>query len=237
MHAFDGRLLQRTLGWGALVSVVTLAIVMLTDESFSTAPMRVARMAAFAPGLAALGAAAAMGQAQSRGELGALHALGASPWRASRGALFGGWLIGAISIILLSTPLSDVSALFPALAPMQVWEPLGASLVDLAHGVIIDPSGDLYFADPERMRAAHEPGAGTAIACVASIALVTPIWLVIPIRFLPRLAAAAGTTFLTVLLLHGAAAGRIGVGWLVLAATPIALQALLGYRSAQRLLA
>ncbi len=113
MHAFDRLLGRRCFGLSLLLLALALAVVLATDEAGSTVGQRAARLAVFAPAVAVVAERLVLSQARARGELVALAALGASPWSQARGAMVAAWAVGALSLLVLLSPLSDVRSLFP----------------------------------------------------------------------------------------------------------------------------
>jgi hypothetical protein len=234
MHAFDRVLFWRALALTVLSSVVALAVAVLTDEPFSNWDMRLARMSALAPALGALGAGVALGQARSRGELRALCALGVSPFRVALGPMLAGWVTGAVAVALVLSPLADVSALFPRIPVAASWLWDGAGLVNGPHGVRVSPTGEPELSGTQwAARALSAPTCWAAALAIAPLGLVTPAWVSAPLCLGGRAAGLGITLGLTVLLLHAAAAQRVGPGWLPVDALPLALQATLGHARGQ----
>jgi hypothetical protein len=235
MHAFDRWLGRRTLGFAAAATAVAAGLVMLTDEAGSSAAMRGARLAALAPGLAALGGWLALTQASRRGELRALAALGASPWRAGLGASVAGWLIGAIAVLVLCSAWVDTRALFPAVSSSTTWAADGGTFVEPFSGVRVLPDGSLRVAEAMRSRPSGTvPGPLVAIVAVGPLAAILPVWLVAPLTSWGRAAAAALSGALLILLLHLVAGGQAPAITLVLAAVPLVLQAMVTAAAARR---
>jgi hypothetical protein len=230
MHAFDRVLFWRALALTALLGVVALAVAVITDESYSSWGMRVARMSALAPALAALGAGVALGQARSRGELRALHALGVSPLRVALGPMLAGWATGSVAVALVLSPAADVSALFPKVACNVPWTWDGAALVSGSGGLRVTPAGVPELGGALTLPVAlAAPTRWAAALAVAPLGLVAPVWVSAPVSLRARAVAVAMTGGLTVLLLHAAAAQRLGPQWLVCGALPLALQAVVGH--------
>jgi len=232
VHAFDRRLMLRAFAFTLLALVVAAGVAVATDEPLSTWPMRAARLAAFLPALSAIGAAAALAQARARGELRALAALGASPWRVTLGATAAGWLAGAIGVSVLMSPLADVRSLFPGVVVHAVWRNMGGALVDAAHGVRVEPSGAiLLLAAREAPALARGPSSFEAVLAIAPLALLAPPWACAPLSTGARMIGALGTIALIIVLLHAVAAARITPGWLVFGGVILAAQAAIAHRS------
>ncbi|MBN1607973.1 MAG: hypothetical protein JW940_15155 [Polyangiaceae bacterium] len=226
MHAFDRWLGRQTLGFTAAATALAAGVVMLTDEAGSSAGMRVARVAALAPGLAALGGCVALSQASSRGELRALAALGANPWRAGWGVSVAGWLIGAAAALVLCTTWVDASALFPAVPASATWAADGATFIEPFAGVRVLPEGSFRALEAVRPRGrGGGPGPVDALLGLAPLAAILPVWVVAPLASRGRAAVAALTGALLILLLHLVAGGQVPRIVLVLASAPLAVQA------------
>ncbi len=230
MHPFDRLLFRRALGFTVLLTLLALVVVAATDEPLSTPAMRVARMAAFAPLLAALGAWVALSQARARGEIGAISALGASPWRVARGPVLAGWLVGALAVGLLVSPWANVGVLFPAMPQQAAWHQQAASLLDPGVGVRVAASGAIVFVGAHPLRAPDAPGSLAALLAVLPLAVAAPPWAGARLSLLSRTLGAGLAVALAVVLLHAVAAGRAPAAVLVLAALPLAAQCLVGQR-------
>jgi hypothetical protein len=235
MLAYHRSLWLRSVATGLLLGVVALGVMAATDEGGSTPAMRIARLCAFTPALAALGAAATLELARSRGELRALEALGVSPWGAAFGATLGGWFLGGLAVVGLMLPWSDVAALFPTVTSHDTWvgnAGRAAQLLDRAHGVAVGVSGAVHWVEALPLAEGVEPspGRGAAIACFAPLAFVTPTWIAAPLPIARRGVEVALTFAIAVLVLHAVAAGRAVVWALPLAALPFAASAVLTHR-------
>jgi hypothetical protein len=232
MLAYHRSLWLRSVAMALLLGVIALGVMVATDEGGSTPAMRLARLCAFTPALAALGAATTLELARSRGELRALEALGVSPWGAAFGATLGGWFLGALAVAGLMLPWSDVAALFPTVTSHDTWVgQVGRTteLVDPAHGVAVGVDGGLRWVEALPLAQVADPGRRAAIACFAPLAFVTPTWTAAPLPIARRGVEVALTFAIAVLVLHAVAAGR-GVVWaLPLAALPFASSALLAH--------
>src|SRR6185503_19306495 len=167
LHGFDRLLARRTLAFTALAFAIAIGVTISTDEAYSTLGMRVARLCAFAPALSAIGAAVTLAQSRARGELRALEALGALPFRIARGPMVACWALGLIAALVLASPLSDVSSLFPALAAPAHWVLDRGALFDPVSGVRVlkDGSFELGTAAPA-LAAAFAPSGFVALLVV-----------------------------------------------------------------------
>jgi len=227
MHPFDRALFWRSLALTALAVLLALGVVVGTDEAFSTWRMRAARMSAFAPALAALGAGGALAQARARGELRALQTLGVRPWRLGLGPMLMGWGVGLVSVGLLASPLVDASVLFPRIAQSEPWTWHEGVLVSVAHGVQVAADGQIELEAAAAAAAGGFAATGVAaILAVGSLAAVTPAWVSAPISGLWRSVSSCATVALTILLLHAVAAERLPLAWLAAGSLPLAAQAL-----------
>lgn len=230
MHPFDRLLFRRALAFTVVSTLLALGVVVATDEPLSTPAMRVARMAAFAPLLAALGVWLALSQARARGEISALSALGASPWRVARGAVLAGWLVGTLAVGLLVSPWANVAVLFPAMPQHAAWHRQAASLLDASVGVRVAASGAIAFVGAHPVRAPDAPGPLAAFLAVLPLAAVAPPWAGARLSVLSRTLGAGLAAALAVVLLHAVAAQRAPAAVLVLAALPLAVECLVGQR-------
>ena len=225
MHPFDRSLCLRTLAFVAVVLVGVVAIVVTTDEAFSTLGMRVARVSAFAPAVAAIAAAVAIGRARARGELRALEALGSSPWRAARGATVAAWIVGAVAVAALLSPLADVESLFPVIAGKAAWTLEGGSLVDRAGGVRVAPTGAIELLDAaETTGARFRPTGAHAVLAIGPLAALTPPWITSPMKAGHRIVGGLAVGGLLIVLLHATAAGRVAPAFLMLGTSPLLVQ-------------
>ena len=226
MNSFDRSLFWQSVAFTLVSLGIAICVVVVTDEPFSTTPMRLARLSAFAPGLGAVGAAVAVARARGRGELRAQLALGATPWRAARGAALAAAVFGLLAVALLLSPYADPSALFPAVTPVS-WHHIGAGLVESGSGVYVSPAGEPSFATLRvSFGAGYEASHGAAATAIAPLALVVPAWITTPIRLRQRLLVAMLAALATVLLLHAVAARQLPAPALVLASLPLGIQAL-----------
>jgi hypothetical protein len=230
MHAFDRLLAWRSLAYTLLASLMTLGAVTLTDESGSSWAMRVARLCALGPALAAVGATLAVTQARARGELSALGALGVSPFRQELGPMLASWLVGGLAIAVLLSPLSDPSSLFPSIATPASWSFEGGKMIDAARGIRVDPDGSLALvAGLPATGGRFVPTGMAAVLAIGPHAVVTPVWLSARTGWAARTVTIGFAVALTVVLLHAASAEQIDPRWLVLGALPPGLQGALGH--------
>lgn len=226
VHAFDRTLFRRSLGILILLVLLGLGVMIATDEIGSTPRMRLSRLIAIAPGLIALGEGIVLAQSRARGEIRAMSALGASPFRATRGARAAGWFLGALGIALLLSPLTDPTPLFPAVVRSTPWLVLGSALGDPVTGARVTADGVVAFSSVTASAGlAQVPGRWAALASIAPIALVTPVWAACPLGIGSRLAAAFVAIVLAIVTLHAVAAGELPTFGLALAALPLLLQA------------
>ncbi len=225
MTPHDSQLFWRTLGACFLVLGLVLGVVVATDEAYSTAPMRVARLCAFAPLIAGVAFVVTLQRAERRGELRALAGLGASPWGAAWGGLCAAWLFGGVASLLVLTPLADVTALFPEPPLTSGWTVGNNGFFEPKRGIEVVADGSLRFLEPGAGRAAFsKPGGWQAMSTVLPQALVLPAWLAAPLRPRTRAWGFGLTLAFTLLALHAAALGRLSTILLPLVAAPIGAQ-------------
>jgi hypothetical protein len=230
MHAHDWLLFRRSLITFAVLAVMALGIVVGTDEAGSTTGMRVARFVALSPALSVLAQLFTLAQSEARGELGALRALGASPLRVARGPLLAGLAVGVAAMLTLASRSADVTSLFPAVSTPGSWVNTDLGLRDLATGVTVTPSGDVVFpAVPVAGLQSAAPDRFAALACLGPISLAAAFWGATPLGLPGRVAVAALTAFVAIVLLHATAAGVIPALWLAVAALPLVAQSAVGW--------
>jgi hypothetical protein len=202
--------------------------VVTTDEATSTPGMRVARMAAFAPLIAAIAALSIVSHARSRGELRAVECLGVAPWRAARGASLAALIVGGSGIVVLMTPYADAASLFPLMRSAVDWtiDPSG----DVAHslGVLITSDGRIALMAQVAETARVRPAAWAALPSLAPLALAVSPWTVTPMAPALRLASVVAAGMTTVFCLHLIAAARCAPMVGVTAAIPLVVATLLG---------
>lgn len=225
MHAFDRLLGRRCFGLSLLLLALALAVVLATDEAGSTVGQRAARLAVFAPAVAVVAERLVLSQARARGELVALAALGASPWSQARGAMVAAWTVGALSLLVLLSPLSDVRSLFPVVQGHASFTAVPAGLYDPASGVTHAADGSVTFGEPLLAAAAGAPGKLAAALFLAPLSLSLPLWGGSALGVRARAGGAMLAGSLALVSLHLVAAGRAPAGCLVLAALPLAAQA------------
>lgn len=225
MTPHDKQLFWRTLGLSTIALGAVLGVAAATDEAYSTTPMRVARLCALSPLVAALALAVTTRQAERRGELRALAGLGASPWSAAWGGLCAAWLFGVVASLLLLTSVSDVSSLFPEPPLMSGWLIKGSGFWEPSHGLVVTPDGTLSFVNQAHMPEPYpKPGGLEAASTILPQAIVLPPWLLAPLGTRPRVWGFGFTLALTLLALHAAALGRLAQVLLPLVALPIGAQ-------------
>jgi hypothetical protein len=230
LHGFDRLLARRTLAFTVLAFAIAIGVTIATDEPYSTFRTRVARLCAFAPALSAIGAAVSLAQSRARGELRALEALGVAPFRMARGPMVTSWALGLLAALVLVSPLSDTSSLFPVLAAPAHWVADRGALFDPVIGVRVLKNGSLELGTAApALGAAFVPSGFVALLVVGPLALFLPPWTGAPLGFFSRLPFVLVTLALIVVLLHAAAASRVHPAWLISGALPIAAQALFAH--------
>ena len=234
MHAFDWLVWRRCLGLSLLLSLLTAGVAAATDEAGSTLGTRLARLAAFLPAVVVIAQALVLAQSRERGEIGALAALGASPFRRVRGAILAGLCLGALAVLSLLSPWSDVSALFPVVGSATSFTVVGSGLEDPATGALYSPDGSICFgvASEPASSGLAAPSRAAGLGFVAPLMGAASVWGAAPMGALMRVAAAGVTFVVSVVLLHAVAKGRMPAAIMVLAAAPMALHAMAAYRRA-----
>jgi hypothetical protein len=230
MNVYDRATFRRALfAIGALLALAA-AVVVTTDEATSTASMRLARLAALSPVVGAASLLGIAGHARAGGEVAALEALGATPWRALRGAEWAGLVLGAVAVAVLSTRWSDATSLLPAVQPVLDFVVDGRGARAAGAGLFIEPGGAIHLA------ALHAPGTSAArspwsvVPCIAPVALLMPPWAVTPMPLLRRAASGGATFVLVVTALHLVAAARLPA----VAASAAALPVLIALTASRR---
>jgi hypothetical protein len=230
MHGFDRLLARRALAFTTLALAIAIGVTLATDEPYSTFRMRVARLCAIVPALAAIGSAVALAQSRARGELRALEALGVGPFRIGLGPMLVSWVLGLTAAAILVSPLADATSLFPALVSPARWVVDGGSLFDPVSGVRVLRNGSLKFSEASaELGAAFRPGAGVALLALVPLSLVVPLWTSAKLGLFARGAGALVTFAAVVVLMHAAAATRVHPAWLILGPLPLAAQALFAH--------
>jgi hypothetical protein len=184
-----------------------------TDETTSTAGMRVARLAALAPLLACLSVLAVCGHARLRGEIGALEALGMPPWDAARGAALAGWAFGGVALVVLALPWVDPGSLFPRFAPPIDWVMDATGRAARSRAATVFADGTIEIGSRAVAGGTQSPARWAALACLSPMAACVPAWAVTPMRTAVRLATLLASAALLIVVLHLVASGRVGA-WL-----------------------
>lgn len=223
MSPFDRWLFRRTLGAAALGLAAATLVAVATDESASTAGMRLARAAALVPAAAAVATLSVVAHARGRGEARAVGALGMSPWEAVRGARTAALLFGLLTPLCLMLPSADTRSLFPSARPTAQWTIVGGAAIDVADGVRISPDGGITLLAAAAPGAKSGPGRWAALMCLWPLSLVVPSWAVTPMAVRYRFFSVLGAAAISVLTLHALAAGRVGAWAGILATFPLLL--------------
>jgi hypothetical protein len=209
MHPYDRALFRRALLTIVVLTLLAAATIIATDEATSTAAMRMARIAAVSPAVSAMALLGVAAHARSRGELSALEALGAAPWRALRGVELAGIVAAALAMLVLVLPCTDTTSLFPAVNPVVDWRMAGGGARAVAPGIVVHADGVL-----ETTRAAF-PGpsvglsAWAALPCIGAVGLVVPPWSATPMSLARRVSSGGGSVVLAIVGFHLVAAGRV----------------------------
>lgn len=219
--AFDRSQFRGSLALGVGLLALALVIGAGTDEAGSTWARRGARLIALSPLVTGIAAALVLQAARSRGEVRALLALGAAPERVAYGALAAAWLLGVAGLVMLRW--CDVSSLFPVLASSEAWRAEGGALHAPDGSVAAYADGTLRLLGEARSVGALRPGAGAAAWLVAPLAVIAPVWCVVPQGALLRAVSGLAAALSGVTVLHAVAAGRVAAPLGVSAAAPLVL--------------
>jgi hypothetical protein len=209
MTAFDRSLCARAAASTVALTLLALTIVVVTDEASSSFAMRVARLSALGPVLAAFAAFGVAAHARARGELRSLEALGLSPVRSALGAAVAAWCAGAVSLAVSISPFADTTSLFPAVRPVVAWALDPTRTVARAAGVAVFSSGDIAIS---RASAVHQPFATTAwmaLPCLLPLALLAPVWAVEKMSVTWRALSLFASGAVAIAALHFIAARRV----------------------------
>ncbi|MBX3181746.1 MAG: hypothetical protein KIT72_12220 [Polyangiaceae bacterium] len=225
--------LGRTLLVAAGLYALLAAITWLTDEADASWSARAARIGALGPIAAASATALAVLGSSRRGETRALAALGLSARQIHVGACLAGWLTGALGLLLVLSPLSDASALFPHVARHGGWL--------LTEAGLTDPSGASWSVaqglTPSAVRAAPSATPNPLIPSLLLLgpsALLLPPWVISHSATRRRVwgfACLALSAWLCLSLAHAVAAERLPSACLLLGVAPLVIDLLLTARA------
>ena len=221
----DRLLALRTFVLGMAVALVTLVVMMLTDEIGSGVAERLARLSVLIPAAAAIAAFLAVAQIERRGELAALSALGARRARATLGAVAGGWLMALVAIVMIGGSWSAPAALFPTPARGAEFRLQDGELVETSQGVRVDSKGELRFQDKAARPDLPPPPRWGVLLAVASLGISAPLWGARITKLRGAAYSAGATVAIAIVLFHAVAAGRIAPYWLVCCGVPLGLYA------------
>lgn len=220
---FDRSVFKRALLVAVVAAAVGLVVIAATDEGGGWGA-RLGTWAATAPLAGSIGAAVAVWIARSRGELTALAALGATPFRARRGAPLGGSIVALAGAALALLPRVRLDALFPAPVRAHAFEIRSAAVIDRTIGLLISPDGSIAAAAPN---AAAQPDSAAArsfaVFAIAALAIAGPFWASAPASPALRIISGPVALFVTVAAFQAVAQGRAPAG--ALFAGPIVLAA------------
>lgn len=213
MTPLDRLLAFRTLRIELLLALLALIVGAATDEATATWADRLTRLAALLPLLGAAAVSIVVTQLQRRGELTALHLVGASPSRSVMGALIAAASIGQIGAIAIASGL-PLGSLFPV-SKVAGWSRSDGAFTLPTHGLTILDSGELLTTDVIANPSLPFPRLATVIA-IAAMSAVTPWWATLKCGLIERAAVASTTLALLILTFHVAATGQ--GAWSLLAA-------------------
>lgn len=214
-----------------MTATVAAAVVVTTDEATSTAAMRVARMAALAPLVAALATLSVVAHARSRGELRAVECLGVPPWRAARGAAVAAAVVAALGMIALLTRWADATSLFPAVRSAVDWSIDANGRLASALGVVVSADGTIALTALAPHPARGSPAGWASLPTLAPLALFVPSWAVTPMSLAARGGSIAAAAGLAVVCLHLIAAGRVPPAWGAVTFAPLLAATTIARRS------
>jgi hypothetical protein len=183
-------------------------------------------MGALAAPVTALTALGVVAHARSRGELRALEALGAPPWRVAGWAGLPAAGAGLLGLLALLSSWADVASLFPVVRPVADWVVDVQRGVATASGISVAADGEIALLGAVPMPP-EGPGRLAALACVGPIAVLASSWAITPMPVSVRVLTATATAVATIVMLHLVAAGHVpalagtGVGLPLLAATMV----------------
>ncbi len=223
-HPYLWRQALRTLEYVAALTVAVGVLVVLTDEPGSTARMRVARVCALSPLVVAVAIWSVLAQANARGELRALAALGVRPGMARLGALVASWAVLLLVLgTLLSLPEGALLALFPRAASSIQWSlDAGGGWHASSHAITAFADGSIRLG---ALATDHKAGAPDFRAAVAAafgpVAIAIPFWAAQPMPTWTRTLSGAVAVMLMLCCLHAVAAR--GLNELVMTAVVVPL--------------
>ncbi len=211
MTIWDLSLARRAALIGAVALATSLIVVAATDAGGPWS-LRLGMTAALAPLCGALGTLTAVRVAEARGELRALAAVGADPWRVVAGAVVGGSAVGLVGPAMAAMRMADLAALFPRAAATRIWvaDGEGTGLVERTLGIHIGAGGALVLEAP-RVASEALPAVATwfALLALAAAAVACPGWLVMTRNTPRRIAVGGMAATTTILAFQGVAAGRL----------------------------
>jgi hypothetical protein len=232
LSPYDWSLARRAAAIASLATLLALVVIATTDEG---APWttRAGVLAALAPVAGAIGALSALRLASARGEIRALAALGVAPTRAASGAVLGGVVLGGLGPLLVWSGLVNIEGLFPRPLRPSAWIAEGASMRELAAGIVLRPGGLLEHAPPALPLhpEAPLPITFTAVA-LALAALGGPLWATAPRGLTGRVLIGVAALLATIAAFQGVAAGRFPPVTLVIGPALLLLDALVAHRRA-----
>jgi hypothetical protein len=210
---YDRVLGLRTIALGAVLAVLVLLIVAVTDERESSWAARASRLVALLPLATGLACYLACEQARSRGEARVHASLGATSVQATRGSWLAGMLLGGLGAFALLSTRVDVRALFPRVeVSHQEWSYAGEGWFDRSQGILVQVDGSL-----RRIAAAvvvdAPPSAaprGAAFVTVLVAAVAFPLWGSARDSAVRRIAVVLAVMSASITVFHLVAAGRVG---------------------------
>lgn len=234
LSPYDVRLAARTVALAAVALTVGVLVEWITDERGVASPGTGGRSIGLLPLVPIAGAVAvvvALVPAAASGELRALSALGASPWRARLPAIAAASLLALASAGAIAAGGMDVRPLFPVASrasDVRVEQTAdGPTFVSDRRRVRVDVDGVLVRTsdEPAPTDAPSLPryARGAVALAVAAAGIALAAWVSGPLRRRPLRALLVGTGYAIAQIAAFQAAGAHALPALVTAAPPLAL--------------
>jgi hypothetical protein len=213
---YDGRTTSRAAATATLLLVLAWLVTAATDEGGLALAERAARVLPLAPACAGLGAWLALARGRARGERLALEALGQSPWQSSVAAIAGAGAVALVCALFVAALRSvDMRGFYPAVEHAATYRYEGGAFVDDARGIVVGRDGAITTLLPMAIgRIVPGCPAKGRLAASLTIALAGFAFPMVAARVsrgtMGRAGLALGATLVaSIILFHGAAAGRV----------------------------
>jgi hypothetical protein len=152
------------------------------------------------------------------------HGLGRG-WTDRRFPLAAAWACGAVGCVVLLSPLADATVLFPFAMPSDSWQAAGAGLVDVTHGVRVEPDGAIWIGAGSGVAVVTRPRAVQALVVVSSLTVWVPLTVAIPGPTAIKTAGLTLALVVAIVVAHAVGAGQMSSGWLAISALPLVVAA------------